>query len=109
MGMDAGSEELRAVIEDVIEQARQVPPMPNTNHQTITVHHADPPKPTPWQAWACVTACVVMVFATMGMGVMYLDLRRTQDRTQDHLSTIYLLVPDLRKQVEEILNNRKGQ
>lgn len=104
--MSKEAEGLREAFQQVIEEARQVPQMPN-NHQTITVHHADPPKPAPWQAWVCVMGCVVMLLALLALGFMYLDLRRAQDRTQDHLSTIYILVPDLRKQVEEIINNRK--
>lgn len=75
----------------------------NQHHQIITLHHAEPPKPVPWHSWACVTACLVMFVGLIVMVAMYLDLSRQQQRTQDHISVIYQLIPDLRKMVNEEL------
>lgn len=107
-GRDA-TETLRDVVADVIEQARRVPEVPNNqHHQIITLHHGDPPKPAPWHSWVCLTACLLMLLMTIGMGVMYLELRSEQRRTQDHMSVIYQLIPDLRKMVnEELCRQRK--
>lgn len=105
--MDASkdaNEILRDLISEVIEEARKVPDVPNNqHHQVITLHHAEPPKPAPWHAWACLTACSVMFVMMIVTCVMYIDLRREQQRTQDHMSVIYQLIPDLRQMVEDEL------
>lgn len=100
-GKEATVEMLKEAMTEVIEQARKVPEVPqNQHHQIITVHHAEPPKPAPWQAQVCVTACLMMFVGLIVMAVMYLDLRREQQRSQDHLSVIYQLIPDLKKMVD---------
>lgn len=59
--MEALAEALATELRGVIEQAREAPKMPPSNHQTITVHHADAPKPEPKMAWLAATAAVVGV------------------------------------------------
>lgn len=87
---------LRDALSDVLEEARKAPPVPNTNTQHIVVHQAEPPKPSPWHAWACVTAVIVMAVMTCVLGMMFLDLSRKYDRMQDHLSAIYMMAPQLK-------------
>lgn len=103
-GKEATVDMLKEAMTEVIEQARKVPEVPNNqHHQIITLHHAEPPKPVPWHSWACVTACLVMFVGLIVMVAMYLDLSRQQQRTQDHISVIYQLIPDLRKMVNKEL------
>lgn len=54
-------------------------------------------------AWAAVTAAIVCFLVAVMTGFMYLDLRREQQRTQDHISVIYQLIPDLRQMVNKEL------
>lgn len=94
--MDAVIGTLKDAIGGVLDEARKVPPMPNTNTQHIVVHQAEPPPPSPWHAWACVTSCVVMFVIAVGLGLLYADLSRKYDRMQDHLSAIYMMAPQLK-------------
>lgn len=71
-------------------------------------YEAPPPQPSPpWHAWACMTACLVMFFVMVGMGIMYLDLNRKYDRMQDYQNTTYMLVPEFRALVNKELERRK--
>lgn len=59
--------------------------------------------------WVACFAAAVCFLVSIGLGLMYLDLRREQQRTQDHISVIYQLIPDLRKMVDEELNKPSHQ
>lgn len=59
--MDAVFGTLKDAIGSVLDEARKVPPMPNTNTQHIVVHQAEAPKPEPKMAWLSATAAVVGV------------------------------------------------
>lgn len=59
--------------------------------------------------WACLTACIVMFVLSLVMVVAYLDVRDEQRVTAAHLATIYVLVPGLREQVQDILNKKEGK
>lgn len=61
--MDKGAADLiRKAVADVLNEVRQVP-QPQNAHQTITLHHADPPPSPPWHVWICVTCCLVILAA----------------------------------------------
>ena len=103
-GKDAANDALRDVLSEVFEQARKIPDVPNNqHHQVITLHHAEPQRPAPWQAWVCATACLLMLVLSIVFVAMYVDLRREQQRTQDHISVIYQLTPELRAMVNDEL------
>ena len=110
-GKDAMNEVLREVLREVVEEARKMPELPNasSHHQVITLHHAEPQKPAPWHSWACVSACTVMMVLTLVMSAMYVDLRRSYDRMDDYLNTIYILVPDLKKMVDAEMKRREKE
>lgn len=46
--------------------------------------------------WACLTACLISMFMCVFMAVMFLDMNRKYDRTQDLLSVIYQQAPWLK-------------
>lgn len=46
--------------------------------------------------WACLTACIVSLVLCAVMAVMFLDMNRKYDRTQDLLSVIYQQAPWLK-------------
>lgn len=97
--MSKEADELREAFQQVIDQARQVPPMPfrdSSSTSTITVHGA-----SGWQMWACMTACMVMLVANLALASMYLDLRREQDRMQDYLNAIYMMAPHLKPKADK--------
>lgn len=66
----------------------------NSANSTITVHHDG--KGT----WIAVTACLLMLTVSGFLTALYLDVREDQRDTAAHLQTIYMLIPDLRKEVE---------
>lgn len=103
-GKEASVDALREMMSELLEQARKSPEAPsNEHHQIVKVFHADPPKPEPWHARVSATSCIVMFVMLVVLVAMYIDLRREQQRTQDHQSVIYQLIPDLRKMVNEEL------
>lgn len=51
--------------------------------------------------WACLTACIVSMVLCGGMAVMFLDMNRKYDRTQDLLSVIYQQAPWLKPPEEK--------
>lgn len=53
--------------------------------------------------WLASGAALICFLVALVLGFMYVDLRREQQRTQDHLSVIYQLIPDLRQMVNEEL------
>lgn len=59
--------------------------------------------------WLACAAAVVCFLVSIGLGFMYVDMRREQQRTQDHISVIYQLIPDLRKMVDDELNKPHKQ
>lgn len=65
------SSELRAII----EQAREVPKVPQSNHQTLTIHRADPPEPEPKMAWLAATAAVIGVLVGIFAGFVAFDAK----------------------------------
>lgn len=96
---------IRKAVADVLNEVRQVP-QPQNAHQTITLHHADPPKPHPWPTVVSACACVLMAFLSFVLGFAYLEIREDQRDTAAHLATIYVLVPELRERVHEILKEK---
>lgn len=59
--------------------------------------------------WIACAAAVGSFLTAIFMGFLYVDLRREQQRTQDHISVIYQLIPDLRKMVDDELNKPSHQ
>lgn len=57
--------------------------------------------------WIATTACLVMLAVSGFLMMLYLDVREDQRDTAAHLQTIYMLVPDLRKQVEARIESSK--
>lgn len=53
--------------------------------------------------WFATAAALICFILALAIGFMYVDLRREQQRTQDHISVIYQLIPDMRKMVNEEL------
>lgn len=51
--------------------------------------------------WACLTACLISMFMCVFMAVMFLDMNRKYDRTQDLLSVIYQQAPWLKPPTEK--------
>lgn len=51
--------------------------------------------------WACLTACIVSLVLCAVMAVMFLDMNRKYDRTQDLLSVIYQQAPWLKPPEEK--------
>lgn len=51
--------------------------------------------------WACLTACAVSMVLCAVMAVMFLDMNRKYDRTQDLLSVIYQQAPWLKPPSEK--------
>lgn len=51
--------------------------------------------------WVAVTACITMLAMNVGLGVMYVDLSRKYDRTQDYLNTIYVWAPHLKEKPKQ--------
>lgn len=51
---------VRAAVIDVLEEVRKVP-LPQSSHQTVTLHHGDrpPAPPTPWYLWLAGGFCVI--------------------------------------------------
>jgi hypothetical protein len=86
---------LRTALVDALEEARRMP-QPQNAHQTITLHHADPPPPNPWQTWVCASAALVMLVIGAVTGLLFLDLSRKYDRLEDYLQSIYAQAPHLR-------------
>ena len=75
----------------------------NAGNSTITVHHDG--KGT----WIAVTAALMMFVMNVGLAFLYLDLRRSQDRSEDYIQTTYMLVPGLKKLVDEELDRRNTE
>ena len=74
----------------------------NSSNSTINVHHDG--KGT----WTAVTACIVMAAMNIGLGFLYVDLRREQARIEDYQQTTFMLVPDLKKMVDAEIQRRNG-
>lgn len=53
--------------------------------------------------WLTSMAAIVCFLIAVGLGFLYINLQRQQERTQDHINVIYQLIPDLRKMVNEEL------
>lgn len=88
---------LKDAIGSVLEEVRKVPPVQTQNPtQHVILHQAEAPKPAPWHAWACVTACLMMLALMVIVVILFLDLSRKYDRMQDHLSAIYMMSPHLK-------------
>lgn len=51
--------------------------------------------------WVCTTACLMSLMLCAVMAVMFLDMNRKYDRTQDLLSVIYQQAPWLKPPVEK--------
>lgn len=77
-------------------------PGKTSSNSTINVHHDG--KAT----WWAVTVCIVMATMNIGLAFLYVDLRREQARIEDYQQTTFMLVPDLKKLVDEELQRRKG-
>lgn len=73
--MDAVIGTLKDAIGGVLDEARKVQPMPNTNTQHIVVHQAEPAKPEPRMAWVAATAAVVGVLAGIVSGFVAFDAK----------------------------------
>lgn len=73
--MEALAGALGSELRAILDQAREAPKVPQSNHQTITVHHADPPKPEPKMAWLAATAAVVGVLAGIVAGFVAFDAK----------------------------------
>ena len=108
--MDAIIGTLKDALGDVLEEARKVPPVQTQNPtQHVVLHQAEAPKPAPWHAWACLTACLVMFLLASVMAIMFVDLNRKYDRMQDYQNTTYMLVPEFRKLVDLEMEKRKQE
>lgn len=57
--------------------------------------------------WIATTACLMMLVMNVILGFLYLDLRRESARTADYQQTEYMLIPDLKKLVDEEIAKRK--
>jgi hypothetical protein len=57
--------------------------------------------------WLTTLAAVVMMVVNVGLGFLYLDLRRSVDRVEDYQNTTFSVVPKLREEVEKIIQQRK--
>lgn len=57
--------------------------------------------------WVMVTAGIVMFCMNIWLGFLYIDLNRKLDRVEDYQNTTYALIPNLRQEVEKIINERK--
>lgn len=53
--------------------------------------------------WLTSMSAIVCFLIAVGLGFLYINLQRQQERTQDHMNVIYQLIPDLRKMVNEEL------
>lgn len=67
----------------------------NASNSTITVNAGGV------GVWVATTACVVMLAVSCLMTFLYLDVRDEQRVTAAELHTIYVLVPELRKMVQD--------
>ncbi len=93
---------LKEAIGSVLEEARKVPPVQTQNPtQHVVLHQAEAPKPAPWHAWACVTACLVMFVITTVTSILFLDLSRKYDRMQDYYNIILQHAPDLKTIIDK--------
>jgi len=54
--------------------------------------------------WICVTSCIVMLLLSMFLLFAYLDVRDEQRVTAAHQATLYMLLPEVRKLVEQEMN-----
>jgi hypothetical protein len=73
--MEALAGALATELRGILEQAREAPKVPPSNHQTLTVHHADPPRPEPKMAWLAATAAVVGVLVGIVAGFVAFDAK----------------------------------
>lgn len=73
--MEAFAEALATELRGVLEQAREAPKMPQSNHQTITVHRGDAPPAEPKMAWLAATAAVVGVLVGIGGAFVAFDAK----------------------------------
>lgn len=84
-GQDANASDIAAALQMVLDNARREPMPPHPNqHQTLTIHHADPPKPDPKGAWICVTAAVVGML--IGLAGLYVADEAKDQVTAERLS-----------------------
>lgn len=67
---------LKDAIGSVLEEVRKVPPVQTQNPtQHVVLHQAEAPKPAPWHAWMCATACIVCVLVTAFSIVIAMDAK----------------------------------
>ena len=93
---------LKDAIGSVLEEVRKVPPVQTQNPtQHVVLHQAEAPKPAPWHAWACLTACMVMFVFTALTTILFLDLSRKYDRMQDYYNIILQHAPTLKDIIEK--------
>jgi len=76
----------------------------SSSHSEVEVHHHHDGKGT----WVSVTVVLMLAVMNIGLGFLYLDMRRSQDRSDDYIQTTYMLVPGLRKLVDDELERRKA-
>jgi hypothetical protein len=94
------AELVRTAVIDVLEEVRKVPTPPNS-HQTVTLHHADPPPSPPWHVWICVTCCLIVLVVSLGLAVMFINHDRKIDDLNSYLNAIYMMAPHLKPKESE--------
>jgi len=87
-------------IKDALERLSHM--RDNTSHSSITFHGGA-------GVWISATCCLLTMLGMFVMGVAYLDVRQEQRETAARMQTVFMLVPDLKKMVDNEIQKRKPE
>jgi hypothetical protein len=84
-------------IKDAIERLSRV--RDNSSHSSITFHGGA-------GVWISATCCLLMLVMLVVGAVAYLEVRQEQRETAARMETMFMLIPDLRKMVDNEIQKR---